>query len=654
MTSAGDTRETIFRFRYAKGELLALCNSSIKKMDDTVNEIVKNPSSKGLSSLLRYENAVANFMEEQFPLQQLYAFSPDAELRKDSQECEKRASLFAVELSTRKDLYAVLKKSKVSGPDEKVLYRETILAFERNGLHLPDDQLAVVKKLKAELSALSTDFASNLNADKTVVDFTKDELEGVPASYFANFEVKEGRVFVPLNGANYSAIIENAKRSATRRKLALAWDSRAASANMPLITRAVALRAEIAKRMGYKTWADYRIQGRMAKSSAEVMGFLNGLRTKVAQANRRRVDRMRALKKVWEPQDPELHAWDLKYYDENLKRQDFAYDAEKIREYFPADPTIDAIFGIYSQLLGIDIVEMKDVDVWAPGVKLYKISNHGKGDTVGWFFMDLYPREGKYGHAAAFPFRMGREKDGSYVKPISAIAANFQPPGGGRPALLSQDDVETFFHEFGHIVHQVLTRAKYASLSGTSVAEDFVEAPSQMLENWVWDPKILSQISSHYLRPSEKLPQDQLINLLKSRDAGKGYFYTRQLIFALYDMQIHTASGVVDPKAVYLKVFRDLSGIEPMKEGFFPATFSHSMGGYDAGYYGYTWSEAFSHEMFTRFQKEGLLNPKTGASYRKNILETGKMVDTKESLRRFLGQAPSTKGFLKYIDSLQN
>jgi thimet oligopeptidase len=293
---------------------------------------------------------------------------------------------------------------------------------------------------------------------------------------------------------------------------------------------------------------------------------------------------------------------------------------------------------------------VKDAQVWSPDVKLYQINDNKDNRLIGYFYTDFVPRPYKYGHAAAFPQISGRVlPNGSYSLPVAAIVANLAAPANGKPSLLSHDDVETVFHEFGHIMHMTLTRAPYASLSGSNVAQDFVEAPSQMLENWVWDADVLNRLSGHYLDHSQKLPADLLQKMIAARDFDQGYYYTRQLMLALTDMDYHTADGAVDTAAVYNRNYQEMIGVKPVEGGHFAGTFGHLMGGYDAGYYGYLWSLVYATDMFTRFQDGGLLSPQVGGDYRRVILEKGNSKDAIDLLGEFLGRAPNSEAFYKKL-----
>ncbi|HEX4925373.1 MAG TPA: M3 family metallopeptidase, partial [Bdellovibrionales bacterium] len=284
-----------------------------------------------------------------------------------------------------------------------------------------------------------------------------------------------------------------------------------------------------------------------------------------------------------------------------------------------------------------------------PDVKLYKVINKADGKLLSYFFADMIPRPGKYGHAAAFSLIMGRVKADGYSYPVSSIVSNFNPPSGDKPSLLNIDEVETLFHEFGHIMHQILTRAPYASLSGTSVAQDFVEAPSQMLENWVWDESILNRISGHYKNTSQKLPSELLKKILAAKDFNQGYFYTRQLFLGLMDFTMHMTQGAVNTTTLHDQLYKKIIGIDPVAGNHFNATFGHLMGGYDAGYYGYLWSEVYAQDMFTVFKEKGLLDASTGARYRSIILEKGNMKEPLDLVREFLGREPSPAAFYEKL-----
>ena len=388
----------------------------------------------------------------------------------------------------------------------------------------------------------------------------------------------------------------------------------------------------------------------MANDSKTVLNFLNGLKTKLAARTQADFTKILKFKQESEPRSTKLNPWDISFYSYQLQKRDYNLDNEKIREYFPADTVISGLFQVYSKILGVRYVEITDAKNWAADVKLYAIHDSKTDQLISYFYTDFFPRAGKYDHAAAFPLISARElPDGKYSLPVSSIVANLAPPMNGKPSLLSHDDVNTIFHEFGHIMHQTLSRAPYASLSGSSVAQDFVEAPSQVLENWVWNEDVLNTISGHYLNSSEKLPKELLTQMIAARKFNQAYGYTKQLLYALFDMTLHTQNEVLDINKTYLNLYKDIVGQKPLSGSQFPASFGHLMGGYDAGYYGYLWSEVYAQDMFTKFPENDLTNSVVGASYRKNILEPGNMKNASELLRNFLGREPNSDAFFKKL-----
>ncbi len=650
-----DTASPLIRSQYVTGELATLCDSAIQKVDTQVNAVVGLAVTDRTfdNTVLALEGALAEFNDKTSPLTFMNYVSPSESLRAEGASCEEKVTQFYVSVFTRKDLFNSIKDAAPRNVDEQRLFSETIKAFKKNGLELSDDLLAQVKARLTEIASLETKFSTHLNSDTSSVVFTLEELKGVPDVVLARLQKNaDGTYTVSTKRTIYAQVMENALSSDTRKKLMLAYDNRAVDkGNVDLLERAIVLRAETAKLLGYKTWADYRTDGRMAGTGDNALKFLLGLKDKLGVRAKADIEAMRKYKEELgiKPFD-RVEPWDVLLLSAQLKKKNYSLDEEKVREYFPADLVVNGMFEVYSKMLGVTYVKVEDSKAWSTGVSLYEIRDTKSGDLIGHFYGDFFPRDGKYGHAAAFTLISGRELSGGvYSKPISAIVSNFNPPADGKPSLLSHDEVETLFHEFGHIMHQTLTKAPYASLSGSSTARDFVEAPSQMLENWVWSPEILKVISGHYLNQEEKLPKELLDQMLAARDFNQGYFYVRQLFLALLDMSYHTSDVKVDSTAVLNKLYTDIIGINALEGGHFQASFGHLMGGYDAGYYGYLWSEVYAADMFTQFEAGGLLNSDVGAKYRHVILEQGNMRDPLTLVEEFLGRAVSFDAFYKKL-----
>jgi thimet oligopeptidase len=643
----------LIRSDYTEGEVTKLCEESIAKAQKRLDEIAAIPE-KGRNidnTLLAFENALADFSDESTPLTFMGYVSTNEKVHAEGSKCEEAIGQFNVSIFTRRDLYKAIVGRKAKNKDQARLLFKTVEAFELNGLKLSDAQLAEVKALKSELSTLESKFSSNLNTDTSSVTFTAEELEGVPATALARLKkLEDGKYQVTTKSTDAMAVFENASQSETRRKMMLAYYQRGGAENIKLLQDATVLRTKIAKLLGYKTWAEYRTVNRMAKNQASVSKFLESLKGKLAQRNRADLAKLLQMKKELVPGANSLDQWDLYYLAYQVKKRNFNLDDEKIREYFPADLVAAGLFKIYSEMLSVNYKEVEGAKTWAPDVKLYEIRNKSDDRLIGYFFTDFFPRAGKYGHAAAFPLISGRVlADGSYSHPVSSIVANFTAPADGKPSLMSHDEVETIFHEFGHIMHQTLTRAPYASLSGSGVPQDFVEAPSQMLENWVWSEQVLGMMSGHYLNHEQKLPQDLLKQMLAARDFNQGVFYTRQLLLGFFDFALHTDHAGADPRQLFGQLHKEITSIEMIPGGSFPGSFGHLMGGYDAGYYGYLWSDVYAQDMFSRFPARNLTDSKTGGRYRKVILEQGNMKDPIVLLREFLGRSPKPDAFFKKL-----
>jgi len=307
------------------------------------------------------------------------------------------------------------------------------------------------------------------------------------------------------------------------------------------------------------------------------------------------------------------------------------------------------VFAIYENLFGVKFEEIKPAMSWAPGVTEYAITDTASGKPVGWFFLDLFPRDGKYDHVAMFGIRAGRIlPDGTLQKPISSIIGNWPVGEPGKPALLSHDEVITFFHEFGHLMHNSLSRVPYETIWGSNVRNDFVEAPSQMLENWMWQPSILKQVSSN-VATGEPLPDDLIAKMIAAKHVADGVSWSGQAFLATYDMRLHSSGAKVDATRLWLELTPQLTPFQSLPGTLPEASFGHLMGGYDVGYYGYLWSLVYAQDMFSVFYKEGVTNPAVGMRYRQAILEQGALAEPDVLLHNFLGRDVSYDPFYRYL-----
>jgi thimet oligopeptidase len=587
--------------------------------------------------------------------------STDAALRDAATDQIKVIEEWAVGLDYREDVYRAVKayagtKPQLTGEDAKLL-KETMRDYTRVGLNLPKAQRDEVEGLRKKLSGLTTDFETHVTKAGHKMTFSKAELEGVPDDFLSQKDVKndDGTYSIMANITwHYLTVMENAKNERTRLRLQTARDNLAKAENVPLLQQILVLRDTLAHKLGYKSWADYVIEIKMARTSARAEDFLEKLKAGLQPKFDAEIAEFRALK-VKETGDAtaQIHLWDWRYYANQLKKEKYTVNEEELKVYFPYQHVLDGMFRIYQRIFGLKFQRLDAPYKWVANLQLYAVSDSSTGEPLGLFYLDMFPREGKYNHFAQFGIIEGKLlANGKYQRPTVALICNFPTPEAGKPSLLAHQDVETLFHEFGHAMHSILTRAKYARFSGTSVPGDFVEAPSQMLENWVWDKKVLDSFAADYRDPSKKIPQQILNQLKASKLAIEGTFYRRQLAFGLLDLALHTqihADNAQETAPLSNKIIGDTFFPEPPDTAFV-AYFGHLMG-YDAGYYGYAWADAIAADMATVFANapDGFFDEQAGRRLRQEIYEMGNSRDVEISIEKFLGRKQSIDPFLKKI-----
>lgn len=584
-----------------------------------------------------------------------------AAMRAAAEEAVKMFQDWAVGIDYREDVYKAIKafektQPKLTGEEAKLL-KDTLRDYRRAGLDLPPEKRKEVEQLRKDLAKLGTTFDSNIVEVQTPVVFTKAELDGLPESFLGSPGVKTGddAFTVKANVTwQYAAVMENAKNADVRKRLYVIHDTMAKDKNVEVLNQLLALRNKIALRLGYKSWADYQTEVKMAKSAAGAEKYINDLISGTQPKFDAEIEELRKLKAA-ETKDAgaKILRWDVGYYNNQLKKQKYAVDTEAIRAYFPFQKTLEGMFDIYQGIFGLKFEKIAAPQKWVDDLQLYAVTDATSGEPLGMFYLDMFPREGKYNHFAEFEIIGGRQlADGKYQRPTVALLCNFPPPSQSGPSLLLHSDVETLFHEFGHALHTIVTRAKFAPFSGTNVPGDFVESPSQMLQNWVWDKKVLDTFAADYRDPAKKIPAETIAKLAEAKLATVGTYYRRQFSLASADLTLHAPHPEGQPydcvamsNAVLSKVY-----LQVLPETTFVSYFGH-LNGYDAGYYGYAWADAIAADMSTVFEsaKEGYLDKQAGMRLRRDIYEPGDSRDVTESIEKFLGRKQSVQPFLKKI-----
>ena len=568
---------------------------------------------------------------------------------------------WAVGIDYREDVYKAIKafadkNPKLTGEDEKLL-KETLRDYRRAGLELPPDQRKEVEQLRKELSKLGTDFDTNIVKATTPVMFTKADLDGVPESFLGSPGIKTGDdVFTVMANVTwqFNTVEENAKSEATRKQLYVIRETLAKDTNVPVLNQMLALRDKIALRLGYKSWDDYQTEVKMAKTGANAEKYISDLVSGIQPKFGSEVAELQKLKAT-DTNDPNarIMVWDWRYYSNQRNKQKYDVDKEALRAYFPFQKVLDGMFSIYQNIFGLKFEKITAPYKWIGDLQLYVVTDSGTGEPLGMFYLDMFPREGKFNHFAQFEIISGKLlPDGKYQRPTVALLCNFPPATADQPSLLTHQDVETLFHEFGHALHSIVTRAKYGRFAGTHVPGDFVEAPSQMLQNWVWDKKVLDTFAADYRDPSKKIPAEIIKKMNDAKLANAGILYRRQFAFASLDLALHNQHPedaaydcVAISNPILEKVFLP---IDPSTT--FVTYFGH-LNGYDAGYYGYAWADAIAADMATVFEKakDGYLDKQAGMKLRREIYEPGDSRDVNVSIEKFLGRKQSIQPFLKKI-----
>ncbi len=620
------------------------CEAAIAQARGRIEKIKTLPLQKvNAKTLLQAWNALDMGLQDMSgPIGLLAETSPDPEVRKAAEACDLLLSALPNEYLQSEALFQRVKALQARDPID-VMARQSILDdFEERGVSLPADKRERAKAIFERLDKLSQDFSRNVRDVDTKLAFSESALQGVPASALANrAKDAQGNFVFGLDYPEFEAIMSNVQVESTRKEYWTAFQRRGGEGNLALMNEAVKLRLELAQLMGTTNFADWTIKRRMAGTALAVTQFLNEVQGKVEALERKELDELRVEKVAFTgDKDATLKRWDVQFYQQRLKKSRYSVDQNVVRAQFPTDPTVAWMMKVTSTLYGVQFKENKTLPVWQADVRAYDVFDTTSGKYLSSFYLDLFPRDGKYKHAAAFPVRGVSLAAGR--TPVSVLVTNFSRDG------FDQRELETLFHEFGHIMHGVLSKTRYLLNAGTGVKRDFVEAPSQMFEEWSRRPETLALFAQ--VCPTCKPIDPTLIERMNaSRAFGKGIQYARQRLYAAYDMSLHTPM-VVDTMQAWI----DLEAKTPLgyeATTLPPASFAHLMGGYQAGYYGYMWSEVLALDMRSAFAKNAM-DTSVGTRYRKLILERGGERPPSELVAAFLQRKPSSDAFFKEISGL--
>ncbi len=607
-----------------------------------IAEALRRPGfGNGAEVLAAWDRLRTTIEDVDGPAELLSNVSPDDEVRAAGDKCELALGRFDSALYQDAELYRAINSASAATPDARRLKEKVAERFVDAGVALPPDKRARAKAILDRLDEARIEFGRNIRDNKTQLSFTPAEVKGMPADYLAKAKRDDqGNYLLGFAYPEFVPFMANAEDEAARRRYQTAFLGRGTPRNLELLSEAMRLRKELAGLFGLPSYAEYVIRRRMAGSEKAVKNFLVGVKSVVRDVEKQELAELKAYKAAWLKQPAgsvSLNRWDYSFYQDKLKKERYSVDQEALRKYFPLEASLRWVMAISGTLYGVSF-RPAEVPLWDKDVRYFDVLESDTGAFVGGIYIDPFPRPSKYSHAAAFGVRSSSRLAGR--TPISVLVANLNREG------LNQEELETLVHEFGHVMHGVLSNTEYATLGGTSVERDFVEAPSQMYEEWARRKESLSLLP-RYCDPACPAIDDAMLDRLSTaRKFGAGTVYSRQHMYASYDMATAGASPG-DPEAVWDAMEEDsILGHIPGTQ--FPGTFEHIISGYAAGYYGYMWSQVLALDMLSVYGNN-LMNPRVGRRFRSTILSQGSQKPAKQMVHEFLGRDPSNAAFLAEI-----
>ena len=574
---------------------------------------------------------------------------------------------YSMYVSLNNDLFqrvkAVYEKKDELGleKDQMRILEDNYKGFVRGGANLSDEDKALYSKLSEELSLVTLQFSKNvLAATNAYTLHVTDEadLAGLPefvrtmAAETAAEKGLEGWAFT-LQAPSYSPFMKYSQNRELRKQLWIAYNSRAVGGefdNSDIVKQIVDLRIKIANILGYETYADYALEDRMAKTTPTVNEFIKDLLEPSMKYAKKDVADVLAYAKKNGFEGNRLESWDFSYWSERYQEAEYSLSAEELKPYFQLESCIDAVFGLANRLYGVNFKELNNVPKYHEDVKVYEVTD-ADGSHLALFYADFFPRASKRGGAWMTEFRGQSIKNGVERRPFISIVCNFTKPTADTPSLITHDEFTTFLHEFGHALHGIFAEGRYGSIAGTSVSRDFVELPSQIMENWAFEPEYLNSFAKHY-QTGEPIPAELIEKVVAAKNYLAGYAQVRQLHFGYLDMAWHTlkevpAMSVLDFETKTLAPYAVMPSVDGTA---FSTSFSHIFsGGYSAGYYSYKWAEVLEADAFSLFKEKGIFNTEVSNSFRENILSKGSVEDADVLYRNFRGHDPQPEALMKKL-----
>ena len=616
------------------GKLEEDLKNTIEECKDLVSNI-KSSENIDLSNFNELESAI-------YDLSGRIAFMgdvhPDEKIRNFGNEADSKIQNLALEIFKDQDLYEKFKEIETENLDEesKTFYRDLEIDFKDAGHGLSDEKKDRLIEIEKKLIDLSISFSENIAKDKTEVMFLEDELKGLSQNELKNLKKNNDSFVITMAYPDINAVMENCSVRKTREIVWKAFNNRAVKENSSILEEAVQLRNEKALLFGFKTWAEYRLQNRMAKSPKNVASMYESLIPKLQKAAE--VEKIELAIDNIEISD--ITPWDIRYFISKERSKVSSIENSELKKFFYIHDVKTEMFKVCEEVFDLHIKPESNETAWHEDVELWSLWEKN-GQQLAYFYLDLYPREGKFTHAAVFDISSGGSS--RQELPICSMVANFPNPNTG-DGLMTFDEVETLFHEFGHVLHNGIGKSKYTRFVGANCEWDFVEAPSQIMEHWVWKVECMKRISTH-IESGESLSEEICEKLNKSKNIGVSLLTLRQVSFGLADQHLH-GENFKDSLLEIEHSAQKVTTITYPKDINHLAAFGHLLGGYDAAYYGYLWAEIIGDDLFSRFENEGVLSNSVGVDYKNKILKPGGTVPAENMVQDFLGRKWNDEAFL--------
>jgi thimet oligopeptidase len=573
---------------------------------------------------------------------------PDSALREAADRSDRKVSALATEISLDRRAFDAVRAVDLGEADPVTRhYVGRILRdFRLAGVDRDSATRVRIKELREELVVIGQEFDRNIRDDvRTIEVRSAAELAGLPQDYIAAHPPgQDGRVRITTEYPDVFPVFTYARSDDLRRRLRAAFDNRAYPANIAVLDRMIVRRNELARLLGYQSWADYAVADKMTGSAANASAFVDRVVAASGEAAQREYETLLRRKRQDDPAATGINRWEVAYLRELVRRSDYDFDSQKLRPYFPYQRVKQGVLDLSARLFGVTFRPMKNAPVWHPSVEGWEMYEGGR--LTGRFYLDMHPRPGKFGHAAHFRIRTGTT-DGAL--PESALVCNF--PGGDpdEPGLMDHGEVETFLHEFGHLMHSLLARQRWNGVSGVRTEWDFVEAPSQMLEEWSWDPRVLAGFARHY-QTGEPIPAELVEQLERATRFGRALDMRTQMTYARISLSLYDRPPAeVDTDSIVEAVTRAYQPIPPMPGTHMQASFGH-LNGYSAYYYTYMWSLVIAKDLFTRFDRSDMLGAEPARRYRRMILEPGGSAPAARLVEDFLGRPFNFEAWRRWLE----